>query len=255
MEKSLLLKLGLNEEEIQIYLSLIKSGVQTIKQVADVTHVNRTSAYRYLDSLSRKGLIEWVIDERGKKVKATSPENLALIIRNQKTQLNQLEVELPQLINQLHLQKSSEKFNTQIRYYQGKKGIQQLFWNVLRSSETTRSYAPLRRREFIDPSYEEELEKEWVARNLKDRVITNEDRMEYVNKNFTGNYKETLDIRIIPKKKFYISNDIIIYDNVMAIASFEKDNLVGVEIENSEIAKTQKSIFDIVWQTASPIKI
>jgi hypothetical protein len=26
--------------------------------------------------------------------------------------------------------------------------------------------------------------------------------------------------------------------------------LVGIEIENEEIAKTQKSIFDIVWETA-----
>jgi len=63
-----------------------------------------------------------------------------------------------------------------------------------------------------------------------------------------------LDIHIIPKKKYYITNDILIYNDVFAIMSLEKGNLLGVEIENEEIAKTQRSIFDLVWSIGSSYK-
>ncbi len=46
----------------------------------------------------------------------------------------------------------------------------------------------------------------------------------------------------------------MIYNNVFAIMSLEKNNLLGVEIENEEIAKTQKSIFDLVWSLGESIK-
>ena len=253
MDTTILSKLGLDENEVKVYLYLIKSHVQTVKQISETTSVNRTSLYRYLTTLARKGLIEWLIDERGAKVKTTSPDNLSLLFRNKKFQISSIERELPQLINELSIQKPSEIFHTQIRYYKGKKGIQQLFWNTLQTTETTRSYAPLRRREFIDPSYEDEFEQEWANRNLKDKVITNENRAEYIKKRLVPAYKNTLNLRIIPRTKFYISNDITIYNNVIAIASLEKNNLVGVEIENKEIAKTQKSIFDLVWTMAKPL--
>lgn len=253
MNIKVLLDLGLNESEIKIYLHLNKNHVQTVKQLSEITSINRTTLYRYLNSLAKKGLIEWIIDERGAKVQTTSPNNLALFLKNKKIQLTTIEQELPQLINDLSTQKPSEIFNTQIRYYKGIEGIQQLFWNVLQSQETTRSYAPLRRREFISPKFEEQLEEEWVFRQLKDRVIANENRMDYIKKSFTDSFKKVLDIRVISSSKLYITNDITIYDNTLAIASLEKDNLVGIEIENKEIAKTQKSIFDLVWSTAKPI--
>jgi len=253
MDITILLKLGLDENEIKIYLYLIKSRVQTVKQISEATLINRTSLYRYLTTLANKGLIEWLMDERGAKVQTTSPQNITVLLKNKKLETSTIEKGLPQLINDLSTQKPSEIFHTQIRYYKGKKGIQQLFWNTLQTTETTRSYAPLRRREFIDPSYEDEFEQEWANRNLKDKVITNENRAEYIKKRLVPAYKNTLNLRIIPRTKFYISNDITIYNNVIAIASLEKNNLVGIEIENKEIAKTQKSIFDLVWTMAKPL--
>jgi sugar-specific transcriptional regulator TrmB len=255
MDKSLLSALGLNEKEIDIYLFLINERVQSVKQIADSTRINRTTTYRYLESLREKGLVHWIIAERGLKVEVTQSEALQLLLDAKKKELEKISSQLPNYIRQLDLQKPVEKLDTQIRYYKGQKGIQQLFWDSLQAKETTRSYAPLRRRDFINPEFENQLEEEWANRGLKDKVITNENRMNYIKSNLLPIYKETLNVRIIPSKKFYITNDIIVYNNILAIASFEKNNLVGVEIENAEIAKTQKSIFDLVWNIAKPIKI
>ena len=255
MEKTILSKLGLNEKEIEIFLFLSKNKVQTVKQIADATSINRTTAYRHIETLRQKGLVKWLISQRGIKVEATPPENLRILLDTQKREIEQTSTNLPQLIDMLQRLKPSPKLETKIRYYEEKEGIEQLFWNTLKTTESTRSYAPMRRREFIDPAFEYKLEEEWVCRGLKDKIITNENRLPYIRKKLHLLYKKTLDIRIIPRRQFYITNDIIIYNYTFAIASLEKNNLVGVEIENAEIAKTQKSIFDLIWQTAIPLKI
>jgi sugar-specific transcriptional regulator TrmB len=254
MNTLILYKLGLNEKEIELYIQLVEGGVQTVKQLSDKTNVNRTTAYRYLDSLGNKGLVEWIIDERGNKIKAAEPENFNLLLNKQKNQIKEIEGLLPNFVAQLKLSKPIQKLQTQIRYYKDKTGIKQMIWNTLRASETMRSYANLKRREYIDSRFEDKFENEWAQKNIKDLIITTPDRLPYVKKAMVKDYKKMLKIRTIPKKKLYITNDIAIYNNTVAIISLEKGSLVGVEIENAEIAKTQKSIFDLVWNIAQPLE-
>jgi len=253
MNEEILQKLDLDRNEIKTFLSLHKHGVQTVKQISCLTLINRTTAYRILESLEEKGLVEWIVDSRGRKVKASSPNSLKALLGKQKRKVVELESELPKMIEQLALTVPSDKLTTEIRYYKGEQGIRQMIWNTLHTKETTRSYAALKRREFIDPKFEDKFEEEWVRRNLSDKVIMNDDRTDYIEKRMVPTYKNTLEFKNIPKEKFYLTNDIIIYNNIVAIMSFEKENLVGVEIENAEIAKTQKSLFDIVWEVAKPI--
>ena len=253
MDKTILKQLGLTGQEIEIYLHLADTKVRSVKQISDITAINRTTVYCYLTDLQNKGLVEWVIGNRGKKVRSTSPDNLNLYLSTQKNKLTSLAENLPPVISDLKLLKPNEKYATQVRYYEGAPGIEQMIWNSLKAREITRSYAALKRREYIDPKFEDEFEKEWAKRGLQDKIITNEDREEYIKNKLVSSYTQTLSIRIIPKKKFYISSDIIIYNNTLAIMSLEKDNLVGVEIESAEIVKTQKSIFDIIWEVAKRI--
>jgi hypothetical protein len=47
----------------------------------------------------------------------------------------------------------------------------------------------------------------------------------------------------------------MIYNDIFAVATWKNKQLFGFEIENSEVAKTQKSIFDIMWKVAKPFKM
>jgi len=57
--------------------------------------------------------------------------------------------------------------------------------------------------------------------------------------------------RVISKDKLYISGDITIYNNVFAVAYWKHGEVVGVEIENAELVKTQRSIFELLWEIAN----
>ena len=251
---AILKELGLSEKEIQLYLVLLSSGVQTIKQIADAAGMNRTTAYRFLEALKHRGLVEWVVGPRGTLVQAAPPDALLVYLHEQEHTFAGLEAALPMTIADLALLKSKKKFSTQVRYFEGQLGIKQMIWNTLKADRLARSYASLTRREVISASFEDEFEREWAKRGMTDRVITNETRKEYMQKKLIPEYHKHLEIRELPAKIYSITNDIIIYNNVFAIMSLEKENLVGVEIENREIAATQQSIFDIVWHIAKPLK-
>jgi sugar-specific transcriptional regulator TrmB len=253
IDKTLLKKIGLGENEIEIYLALIKTGAQTVKQISEAARINRTTTYRYLESLAEKELIEWIIGKRGQMARATSPDNLNLFLKSRLNGLSDTKNALPSLVSELKKIQPVQKFATQIRYFEGEEGLKQMIWNTLKTKEVLRSYSILGRREVINAKFEDDFENEWVRRGLKDRLITNETKLDYIRDRMVANYKSAINMRIIPSSRFYITNDIAIYNNVVSIASLEKGNLVGVEIENEEIAKTQKSIFEIVWEVAKPI--
>jgi len=257
MDKITLYKLGLTKQEVDIYLSLLENETHTIKEISQITGINRTTTYRYIQSLENKGLVKWIVGTRGKIVQIFPVDNLETLLNSLKRNIKEIEIGLPELLKNLKQIQPLKRYQSQVRYYECVEGLQQMIWNNLsiNPKETSRSYTVFRRREFINPKFEDEFEKEWVRRRLKDHVITNEDRFEYINKRLVGAYRtESLDIHIIPKKKYYITNDILIYNDVFAIISLEKGNLLGVEIENEEIAKTQRSIFDLVWSIGSSYK-
>ncbi|MBI5755000.1 hypothetical protein HZA41_02155 [Candidatus Peregrinibacteria bacterium] len=55
------------------------------------------------------------------------------------------------------------------------------------------------------------------------------------------------EIRRVSAKECNFSNEINIYDDKVAIVSF-KDELIGMIIESSEIANTQRAIFKMAWE-------
>ncbi len=243
--------LGLSDKEIVLYTTLISSGVCTIKQLADATGMNRTTAYRFLGELKKRGFIEWVVGSRGTLVKASPLERLGVYVTERKRELTSIEAALPEAVTTLTSLQHLKPFTTQVRYFEGELGMKQMIWRTLAAEHTTRSYASLTRREVIAADFEDEFEREWARKGITDRVITNDKREEYISKRLVSEYRRYTDIRVIPAKTYDIKNDIIIYNDVFAIMSLVKDHLVGVEIENAEIAKTQRSIFDIVWSVAT----
>jgi hypothetical protein len=64
------------------------------------------------------------------------------------------------------------------------------------------------------------------------------------------NRKYFRNIRLVPRNKYNFSNEINIYDNKVSIISF-KEGLIGMIIESTEIADTQRTIFKMIWEFAA----
>ena len=64
MESELLKRLGMNENEIKIYLFLLKTGTSTAPEISKNTGIDKATIYRGLDNLMKLGFVgETVIDK------------------------------------------------------------------------------------------------------------------------------------------------------------------------------------------------
>ena len=76
MEAKILKGIGLADNEIKIYTTLLKTGAITAYELSTKTGIYRTHVYDKLERLMEKGLITHVYQGSKKYFQATSPEKI-----------------------------------------------------------------------------------------------------------------------------------------------------------------------------------
>ena len=76
MNTEALRKIGLTENEIKIYLDLLKSGTSTAYEIGKRTGIYRVHVYDKLEQLMDKGLVTYVYRGAKKFFQATNPSKI-----------------------------------------------------------------------------------------------------------------------------------------------------------------------------------
>ena len=94
MKKELLMELGLNKNESEVYLKLLELGPSTAVQVAQGSKLHRPNVYDALNKLVSKGLVAHFLKEETKYYEVVDPEQLMTLLKAKELQLENL---MPQL--------------------------------------------------------------------------------------------------------------------------------------------------------------
>ena len=116
METKFLKDIGLTDNEIRIYLELIKLNEALASELADRTGVNRTLTYQILKNLLKKGLIAYVIKNNVKYFKAGHPSKLIDF-------LNEKQMNIQKLIPDLEKLPLPKEKKYSVELYEGKEGL------------------------------------------------------------------------------------------------------------------------------------
>lgn len=248
---------GLNQIESQIYLHLQNKPAETVVEISNQLNIPRSSVYDNCKKLLEKGLLEKVILYKSQKFKAHPLSILESIIDHQKNHITHLEEDLEFLSK--HLPKSNiQSLATEVKYYQGAQGLRQMMWNALNAKTETIGYSIFGRKEIVGNKFNDRWIAEFKRKKLKDRVITNpeSETIQYIQTNISNHnmQMDTNGIRTLPKDQLYVSGDTTIYNNTFSVCYWKNGEIVGVEIINPELVKTQKTIFENLWQVAKPLK-
>lgn len=243
---------GLEQKAVKVYLSLLQNGVLSALELSRKTGINRTSIYRTLEDLKNLGLAQEVLKNKSARFKAASPEKLDLILAQKEAKLDKLKSSYQQILPLLNQLKDAASDNTQVIYFKGKRGIQQLLWNTLKAGKGSEvvGFGYLNWNDCAGRRFAEKLRQEYVSRQVYAReILNNVDHIksftqvpEYIQKYYQG--------RSLPKSKIEINHDTYIYGDVVAFSHFYKKELFGLEIHNLEIAKSQKQVFNLLWEIA-----
>jgi sugar-specific transcriptional regulator TrmB len=251
---------GLSPMEARIYLALSNRTSQTVMQLSRILRIPRTSIYDNMQKLIERGLVERIVRYKSQEFRAYPLEILDTFIDKEKSYLENLTLSLDFLKTNIHKAGQLATPKTQVRYYHGPSGIRQMMWNALSAEKENIGYSVMGRREIVGGKFLHRFLEEFGKRNLTDRVLINPTKhtIQYIrdgNLSLMGKLANFERIRVIDEKQLKITGDTTIYNYVFAVMYWQEGEIVGVEIENPELVKMQKSMFEILWKIAKPLKV
>jgi sugar-specific transcriptional regulator TrmB len=247
---------GIGRIEATIYLHLVNKQPKTIVEIAHELDLPRTSIYDNSLKLAEKGLVQKIITHKSQKLQAYPLGILQEFIDKEKSRVDQLQHKMVDLEKRIALV-ATAPINTEVRYYYGKKGIQQMLWNSLKAHKELVGYSQFGRIEVVGETFSTKHAAETIKRGIKDRVITNPkpEMLQYLRGGPLSKQRQVFQTtRVLDMPQLYVSGDTSIYNNIFAVIYWKQGEVVGVEIENAELVKTQRSIFEQMWLLAKPVK-
>lgn len=239
--------LGLSEKEAKVYLACLELGESAPADIAKHSGINRATTYVIAEKLTKDGLMSQL--EKGKKTyfTAENPEQLLRLLRKQEQNIKNKEQEFQKYLPELKTIFDTAGERPKVRFFEGKEGIKAIQEDFLNSKdrriEEVYSWDDVR-----NVFSEDDLKKIREMRKNK-KVHTRAIYIRQSGKIAQVSLEGLSDLRIIPREKFPINSDILLYDNKVAMISL-RGKLVGAIIENSAIVSALRSIFNLAWEAA-----
>lgn len=234
---------GFQEKESKVYLAALELGQSTVQRIAAKAGIKRPTAYFVIEGLMERGLFSSFYQGKRQYFVAENPDRLIDILRDEKKQaeerLERLDTFLPELrsINNRDIKKPV------VKYYDGKEGIISMV-NEHTKQASGQSLCAAYSRDAV----ESVLGAEVLRRMRADRITHNiSTRRIYTYSKGDMQGIPSVEALRLSGEEFPISCDIAIYDDIVRFASF-KDRIVGVAIEDKEIAKSLRAIYELAWK-------
>ena len=124
MYEEQLKEIGLADNEIKIYLALLKNGAMNPLNIAKITELHRGYVYDSLERMQVKGIVTSLTINKKKHFQAVSPTK---ILDHMRLKITNFEEIIPKL-NSLQKKLGEE---TSVEMYKGKKAYRYLFIDIV----------------------------------------------------------------------------------------------------------------------------
>lgn len=230
--------LGLTTRQAKVYLAALELGGGTMQMLARKSGLNRTTIYTFIDDLKERG---YILETRRAKRRIYSAVHPDRLVEMQRTRLGGLERILPELlaINNQSAQKPK------VTFYEGPKGIEDLYADMLRDKKEIFAYEDLDNlKAGLSAHFFEYFPKERARRDILIRSISRDTPFarEFSKKN-RGLLRET---KLIATDDF--RTDINIYGDKVALMDLRGNPPSCVLIENHHLATTMRIIWQQLWE-------
>ncbi|HUW21483.1 MAG TPA: helix-turn-helix domain-containing protein [Candidatus Bathyarchaeia archaeon] len=251
---SLIMPLGINQDEARVYLYLLEKGTKTALQLSRDLHIARTRVYRILDKLIEKGLVSQKLEDTGKRFLANSYHQLNLLLKQREHEVQALRESIPVIFKELEKLAASGKEPSHVLYYSGVKGLKQVTWNSLKAKDELLIYEIADMAAFLNYGFCEKVREEYVRRKIYIRELTNLSHLPAWTKikDLVKNYWQ---VRYIDSRELPIKFEVLVYNDVYAMYNYQEDDIFCIEVYNRDLADMQKRLFNFAWKRALKIKI
>ena len=222
--------IGLSPKEAEIYSSLINQGEITANNLAKINKTNRTVTYNILQSLSKKGLISFVIKNSRRYYRITSPNNLLINVREKELLIK----ELISKINRINPVKKQENI---IRVLEGKEGLRSVHENMINAKfiRIVNATGLIKKELRYSLGFLKQIAKNKV------RIIANSS----FNISELNLQNKDIKIKYLPYKKKNYATTFIFNDTIIILIL--KEPFLIISIKNRLLSEGYKLNFDLLW--------
>jgi sugar-specific transcriptional regulator TrmB len=239
MHEKQLKELGLTDNEIRIYLLLLKKGMLNPSQISEKLGLHRGYIYDALQRMQEKEFVSSVLQNNKKFFQATSPQNLVELLKFKLEGLQKIVPELNGLVE-------PTKEKTKVELHKGRRVYRTLIKDIIATvgkNETVLLVGVNEQKllEEVEPIYLKQYFSIIKEKNIKERVILKEGNKKFNIKNVAHKFLA----------KEYIGNtEQIIYGEKVAIF-IPGDPHHLIIMNNKEVADTYKKQFELLWGIAA----
>lgn len=243
--------LDITGEQSAAYLALLQQGPQTVLALSRSLNTGRTKLYPLLEDLTTKQLI--TVHERhyGTSYEAQPPDVLAFLVQEKVQLAEELQGNLPAIQHALSTFQRTSPSTSKIIEYRGVDGLKQMNFNLTKAKKEFRVFELESLSGHLGTRFAEKLHETWAEKRIASYDLTNNPNWKLTTQIET--YQTLAKVRFINPKLFRIEFETYIYNNCVALLSYEKDDIFGVEIYNEKLAHQQTQLFDLVWANAQRI--
>ena len=239
--------LGLKNEEIKIYLALLKRGQTSVTAVANFTKTPRINCYHHLQNLKKQG---FVIESRKNKMKHFSAENPKIFLAKAQEQKNVAEQILPELESLTNTNSTKPK----IQFFEDRTGIKQIF-DRLTDQKTHTIFSFTNFQQLIQIVSLPILKKHFLERTkkgIKSRIIcANNEIAQILNEEIFAKHTPFFEVFFVDEQKFPLKSEITLLEKHVITLNLNQQTPIGTVMEDTEVYKAQKTIFDLAWMAAT----
>jgi len=235
-ETDILKKIGMEEREARIYITLLRLGVSTATKLSEEVDIDRTTIYDILNRLINRGIVSYVIKDSKRYF---SPVNPYQILK----ELQEREEELKEVMPRLVAISKTEKEKTNVEIFKGKEGIAGIFKTILRDRKDYIFIGAGHQVSETIPIFIYKFLKEASELKLRGKLLCEEGfgdhDVDIIGKNET--------YRIISKE--FTSTTTQVWGDKTAFFVFSEPYYT-ILIESKEIADRHRLYFDYLWKQA-----
>jgi len=238
MYEEQLRELGLTDNEVRIYLLLLKQGMMNPSEISQKLGLHRGYIYDALERMQDKEVVNSILKDNKKYFQATSPENLVELL---KLKLESFQKIVPDLMKIAELKKEEIK----VELHRGKRVYRILLKDMISSlKKDDEAYLIGIDEEVllneIEPIYLKQYLNTIRSKNIKEKIIIKKGGKKIKDSNLS--YKEL-------EEEFIGKTAQIIYNNKVAIFILSTPYYLII-IDNKEVTDTYKKQFSKLWKIA-----
>jgi sugar-specific transcriptional regulator TrmB len=248
MEIQVILKnFGLSEKEIAVYLALVELGPSSVRDISAKSKVNRGTSYDILKSLIEIGIVSYYNKESKQYFIAEQPEKLLSAIDQKKEDLDEVRGHIEQSLPLIKTLFEKQGGKPSVKLYEGAKGIRQILEDVLQS------VAESAEKEYYLYSSSTQEGRKSVYADMPDfskKRIAKKISVKIISLGEGGQLAGLDERKQMPTegKEIKSTHEIIYAGKVAHISLDDKEQPVGVVIQNEAIFQSQKLVFDHTWR-------